>query len=72
MWIVRAVPPRRKVGVSQREASLALRPRKLDADRRVHVAALAAQGRTLREIAAEVGVSHETVRAALAALRLAA
>jgi predicted transcriptional regulator len=29
------------------------------------VANLAGQGRTLREIAAEVGVSHETVRKAL-------
>jgi DNA-binding CsgD family transcriptional regulator len=29
------------------------------------VHALRAQGRTFREIAAEVGVSHETVRAAL-------
>lgn len=39
--------------------------RRLDADRLRVVEGLRAQGRTLREIAAEVGVSHETVRAVL-------
>jgi predicted transcriptional regulator len=51
--------------VSQRDAPLESRPRKLDDDRRARVFALAAQDRALREIAAEVGVSHETVRAVL-------
>jgi DNA-binding NarL/FixJ family response regulator len=61
-WIVRTIPGRRMVGASKRDALLAPRPLKLDPDRRACVCALASQGRTLREIGAELGVSHETVR----------
>jgi DNA-binding CsgD family transcriptional regulator len=41
------------------------RPRKLDAERQDRILVLASQGRTLREIGAEVGISHETVRQVL-------
>jgi len=72
IWIIRAVPARRKIGASQREALLESRPRKLDGDRLARIFVLSSQGRRVREIAAEVGVSHETVRTALNALRQAA
>src|SRR5262245_49432393 len=64
-WIVRSVPARRHVGASKRDALLEPRPRKVNADRRARIWALAAENRSLRDIAAEVGVSHEAVRAAL-------
>jgi hypothetical protein len=62
MWVVSVIPARRKVGTSQRETCHEPRPRRLDDEGRRLARHLAEQGRTLREIAAEVGVSHETVR----------
>jgi hypothetical protein len=41
------------------------RPRKLSGDLKEQVRNLASQGRTLREIGADVGISDETVRRAL-------
>jgi hypothetical protein len=64
-WIVRSVPGRRIVGASKRDALLVPRPRKLDADGEDRLRELATQGRTLREIGAELGVSHETIRQVL-------
>ena len=55
------------MGKSRRDADRLPRPRKLDAERLHLINYLRAQGRTLREIAAEVGVSHETVRTMLRA-----
>ena len=43
------------------------RRRKLDAKRLDLIARLKTQGQSLREIASEVGVSHETVRAVVRA-----
>ncbi|MDP9357700.1 MAG: hypothetical protein M3R02_20910, partial [Chloroflexota bacterium] len=63
-WL-RPIPERRRVGPSTRDAPIAPRRRTLDPDGLHLIASLSAQGRTLREIAAEVGVSHETVRALL-------
>ncbi len=57
------IPERRRVGASKRDATCTLRRRKLDPDCLSLIQVLARQGWTLREIAAEVGVSHETVRA---------
>ncbi len=64
LWIA-AIPPRRRVGPSGCDAEREPRRRKLDGERLNLVRTLAAQGRALRDIAAEVGVSHETVRSAL-------
>jgi DNA-binding NarL/FixJ family response regulator len=64
-WIVRSIPDRRKVGASKRDALLEPRPQKLDAAREEQMRTLASRGRTLREIGAELGVSHETVRISL-------
>ncbi len=62
LWL-RPIPQRRRVGASKRDASYALRRRKIGPDHLRLIASLSAQGRALCEIAAEVGVSHETVRA---------
>jgi DNA-binding NarL/FixJ family response regulator len=62
-WIVRTIPLRRTVGTSQRDAYQHSRQRFLGDDNRRLTFRLAEQGRSLREIAAEVGVSHETIRA---------
>jgi hypothetical protein len=61
-WIVQTIPGRRSVGASKRDALLEPRPRKPDAARDARMRTLASQGRTLREIAADFGVSHETMR----------
>lgn len=63
--IIAEPPERPRVGRSQRDASRDPRPRKLDADHLHVIEYLASQGLTLRQIAAEIGVSHETVRVAL-------
>ncbi len=63
--IFAAPPPRRPVGTSRRDAYRDPRPRKLDVERLGVIGHLSAQGWTLCEIAAEVGVSHETVRTAI-------
>ena len=57
-------PERRKPGGGRRDAYQTPRPRKLSPE---HEAAIRAEAgnRSLRELAAEFGVSHETVRAVL-------
>src|SRR5215211_3938589 len=64
IWIS-ALPKRRRAGRSGRESYLRGRPRRLNDEGRHLARLLADQGRTLREIGAELGVSHETVRGAL-------
>ncbi len=63
--VIAALPDRRRVGRSQREAYQPARRRKLNPESLRVIVHLAAQGRTLREIGAEVGLSHEAVRAVL-------
>ncbi len=57
-------PPRRLSGRSQRASYHAPRPRKLSAEQEAAIGAEAGT-RSLRELAAEFGVSHETIRAVL-------
>jgi DNA-binding NarL/FixJ family response regulator len=66
LWL-RSIPQRRRVGASKRDATCTPRRHKLDPAYLLLIASLKSQGRTLREIAAEVGVSHETVRTVLRA-----
>lgn len=58
---IAAVPPRRLSGLSKRTTYQTPRPRKLSP---AHIAAILANAgnRTLRELAAGFGVSHETIR----------
>ena len=58
-------PKRRSVGQSRRDAYRDARRRKLDDECRRRIGCLRDQGRTLWEIAADLGVSHETVRSVL-------
>ena len=61
-----AVPPQRRlVGPSLRDAEAAARPRCLTDDQRRVITLAASRGRSLREIAMEFGVSHETVRSVI-------
>ena len=62
--VVATPPPRRGVGLSGRSSYQRARPRRLSPEEQEAVRALA-PNRTLRELAAEFGVSHETVRAVL-------
>ncbi|MDP9363299.1 MAG: GntR family transcriptional regulator [Chloroflexota bacterium] len=57
-------PPRRCVGPSRRDTYHEPRWRKLSQEQEAAIRASAGI-RTLRELAADFGVSHETVRAAL-------
>ena len=57
-------PARRPVGTSRRDAYRTPRRRKLSAGQQAAIRALAPT-RSLRELAAEFGVSHETIRAIL-------
>jgi DNA invertase Pin-like site-specific DNA recombinase len=61
IWVGR-LPDRRRRGPSRRETYLTPRARRLDDEGRQRACLLARQGRTLREIGAELGVSRETVR----------
>src|SRR5215217_3169357 len=70
IWVGR-LPDRRRCGQSRREAYLTPRLRRLDDEGRHCAHLLARQGRTLREIGAELGVSHETVRHVLRAAEAA-
>lgn len=63
IWIA-DVPERRAVGRSRRAAPYEARPRKLSPARASELRRVAA-GRSLRDLAAEFEVSHETVRAVL-------
>ena len=61
-WAVIAEPPEQQaVGSSGRAAYQAPRPRRLTPEEEVAVRALA-ESRSLRSLAADFGVSHETVR----------
>ena len=62
---VAVAPPRRVSGPSQRSSYQAPRRRTLSSEQEAAIRALAAT-RSLRSLAAEFGVSHETVRAVLA------
>ncbi len=59
-----APPPRRTVGRCGRSPSQADRPRRLNTDQITAIRALA-QTKSLRSLAAEFGVSHETIRTML-------
>ena len=61
---VAVAPPRRVAGRSNRSALQTPRPRKLAADQEAAIRSLAGT-RSLRSLAADFGVSHETVRAVL-------
>ena len=58
-------PERRPRGRSGRAGYQEPRPGKLSTEEREAIRVAVARGRSLREVAAEFGVSHETVRAAL-------
>ena len=60
------LPERRRAGRSRRDAYQAPRARKLSPEQEVALRCLA-PGRSLRDLATEFGVSHETVRAVLRA-----
>jgi DNA-binding NarL/FixJ family response regulator len=62
---VAAAPNRRVVGLSGRAPYQRLRAKRLTPDEQAAVKAAAASGRSLRSLAPEFGVSHETIRAAL-------
>ena len=62
--VVAALPTRRGAGLSGRSPYQRARPYRLSPEERESVLALAPE-RTLPELAAEFGVSHETVRAVL-------
>ena len=62
--VVAAVPPRRVSGLSKRASYQAPRRRKLSREQEAAIRAEAGS-RSLRELAAEFGVSHETVRGVL-------
>jgi hypothetical protein len=59
---VAAVPSRRLAGESQRASYQAPRPRKLSPEQEAAIRTLVGT-KSLRSLAAEFGVSHETVRA---------
>ena len=58
------LPERRPAGRSRRDAYQDPRPRKLTSEREVDLRR-ATPGRSLRDLGAAFGVSHETVRAVL-------
>jgi hypothetical protein len=63
--VIAAAPERSPVGVSGREDDPRLRPHKLTIEERDAVRSEANSGRSLRNLAAAYGVSHETIRAVL-------
>ena len=62
--IIGHAPARRQVGISARSPYNQPRPRRLTLSERAAVL-VAAPNRTLRELAADFGVSHETIRSVL-------
>ena len=62
--VVATPPPRQRAGQSGRSPYQRARPRRLSPAEREAIRVLA-PNRTLRDLAAEFGVSHETVRAVL-------
>jgi hypothetical protein len=70
-YVLVGLPPtRRTVGVSGRAPYARLRARRLSAGERAQVQALSGT-KSLRSLAADFGVSHETIRAVLAPKRFA-
>jgi hypothetical protein len=69
--VIAAVPPRRVNGRSRRASCGTPRQRKLSSEQEATIRALV-QTRSLHSLAAEFGVSHETVRAVLRASPAAA
>ena len=63
--VIAAAPERSPVGVSGREGYQRPRPHKLATEERNAVRLEANSGRSLRNLAAAYGVSHETIRAVL-------
>ena len=63
--VIATAPERSPVGVSGREGYQRPRLRKLTIEERDAVRSDANSGRSLRALAAEFGVSHETIRAVL-------
>jgi DNA-binding NarL/FixJ family response regulator len=63
--VIAAAPERRLAGVSGREGYQRPRPRKLTIRERNAVRLEADKGRSLRSLAADFGVSHETVRSVI-------
>ena len=59
--VIAAAPPRRVSGQSGRAAPHIVQPRKLSLDQESAIRVLA-QTKSLRSLAADFGVSHETVR----------
>jgi Mor family transcriptional regulator len=53
------------MGISRREGYLRPRPRKRTREKRATIHSEATSGRALRTLAAEFGVSHETIRTVL-------
>jgi hypothetical protein len=62
--VITSAPPRRAVGTSGREAYQNPRSRKLSLEQEAAIRRQAGN-RTLRELAADFGVSHETIRTVL-------
>ncbi len=60
--VIAAAPPRRVSGQSGRAVPHVAQPRKLSLDQESAIRTLA-QTKSLRSLAADFGVSHETVRA---------
>jgi len=63
--VIAVAPERSRSGVSRRESYQRPRPRKLTINERDAVRLEADKARTLRTLAAEFGVTHETIRAIL-------
>ena len=68
---IAVVPPRRVSGLSKRASYQTPRKGKLSTNQKASIRANSGN-RTLRELAAEFGVSHETIRAVLRETALAA
>ena len=63
--VIAAAPERSPAGRSRRERYQRPRPRKLTSEDQDAVRLEAGKGRSLRSLAAEFGVSHETIRTVL-------
>lgn len=62
--VIADAPERRRAGESGRESYQTPRPRKLTSEQEDELRRIA-HGRSLRELSAHFGVSHETIRKAL-------
>jgi len=68
--VIASAPERRSAGRSGRDSYQVPRTRKLSAEA-VRTIVRSASNRTLRDLATDFGVSHETIRAVLMAERVA-